>query len=107
MGVDGVHYVILTTDGTVRADSPVIQVCPMDFSDLYQVLAESFLSFLAQGCGVSNHVMDSVFNRERHGELALVPFLKSHFDMSRLWNEKRTRKLVEYLALIEQKPEML
>src|SRR5262249_39838142 len=65
MGVDGVHYAILTKDGVVRDDSPVIEVCPMDFDDFYQVLAESFLNYLAVGCGVSLLEMERVFEDER------------------------------------------
>lgn len=48
MGVDGVHYVILTIDGEVRDDSPVVYVSPMD-SDCYHILAADFLTFLAEG----------------------------------------------------------
>ena len=67
MGVDGVHYAILKRDGQVRDDSPVVYVSPMDSDDL-TILAESLLSFLAVGCGVSARKMQSVFNAERSGK---------------------------------------
>jgi hypothetical protein len=104
MGVDGVHYAILKVDGVVDDDSPVIQVCPMDFSDLYQVLAESFLTFLAVGCAVSRREMESVFATERAGEQTLVPFLKQRFKMSGLCDAKRSRQFRDCLELIEKKP---
>src|SRR5262249_44399236 len=47
MGVDGVHYAILAIDDGIMDESPVIQICPMDFSDLYQAKGDSFLMFLA------------------------------------------------------------
>lgn len=103
MGVDGVHYAVLTIEDAVCDESPVIQVCPMDFSDLYQVLADSFLSFLADGCGVSLIKMESVFAAERKGEEVLVSFLKEKFDMSRIWDEKRSRQFPDCLELIEKK----
>jgi len=103
MGVDGVHYAILTFDGAVRDDSPVIQICPMDFSDLYGVLAESFLSYLAQGCGVSIAKMEAVFAKERNGKQTLAPLLKERFDQSRLWREERSPDLDRFLDLIEPK----
>jgi hypothetical protein len=105
MGVDGVHYAILTNkEGIVGDDSPVIQICPMDFSDLYQTKGESFLAFLADACGVSIQEMEAVFVAERAGKATLVQFLKGHFDMSRLWDDNRTQRLERYLALIEPKP---
>src|SRR5438105_551065 len=83
MGVDGVHYAILKLDGQVRDDSPVVHVSPMDSNDL-TVMAESFLSFLTIGCGVSAREMQSVFDAERSGEHRLVEFLSQHFDRYRL-----------------------
>lgn len=103
MSVDGVHYAVLTIDGVVRDDSPVIQVCPMDFSNSYQVLADSFLNFLAYGCGVSVNKMETVLAVERKGEHVLVAFLKEKFDMSRLADEKRSRQFADCLELIEKK----
>ncbi len=76
MGVDGVHYAILKVDGEVRDDLPVVQVSPMDSEDIV-VLAESFLSFLADGCDVSLDEMQAVFDGERTGKRQLVPFLGS------------------------------
>ena len=93
MGVDGVHYAILKVDGEVSDESPVIHVGPMDFSEPYVVLGDSFISYLAAACGVAIGEMESVFAEERAGRERLVPFLKEHFVHSRLYDEKRLRKL--------------
>lgn len=86
MGVDGVHYAVLTIDGDVRDESPVLQVSPMN-GDCYHVLAPSFLDYLAAGCGVAATVMADVLAREGRGEAVLVTFLREHFAQSRLWPE--------------------
>jgi hypothetical protein len=104
MGCDGVHYVVLTIGGAVTDESPVVQVCPMDFSDLYQVLAESFLHFLATNCAVSLNQMELVFAKERAGEQVLIAFLKENFDLSLFWNDNRPRNLDHLLEFIEKKP---
>lgn len=105
MGVDGVHYVILRIDGKVRDDSPVVHVSPMDSDDI-SVLAASFLSSLAVGCGVSNRNMKALFDSERSDKRVLVGFLSQHFDLSRLLGEKRTVSLTEkYGYLVERKGE--
>ena len=78
MGVDGVHYAILKRGGSVRDDSPVVQVSPMDSDDV-TVLGESFLRYLADGCGVSDEEMVAVFETQRAGESRLVSFLVEHF----------------------------
>jgi hypothetical protein len=101
MGVDGVHYAILTIDGAVRDDSAVILISPMDFSDPCRVLSDSFLSYLANGCGASPEEMEVVFAKERAGKHALVPFLKKRFDQSLLWGV--SLKLQRCLDLIERK----
>jgi hypothetical protein len=101
--MDGVHYAILTMNGTVTDESPVIQICPMDFSDLYQALGDSFLAFLADGCGVCCAAMEDVFAAERAGTPTLVAFLKERFDMSRLGSEEQTQKLERYLSYIQPK----
>jgi hypothetical protein len=107
MGVDGVHYAILRICGHVRDDSPVVYVSPMDSRDV-AVLAESFLAFLANGCGVPLRKMQAVFGAERSGKRKLVPFLSKHFDFDRLLGEERTEPLtVKYGHLIEPKPESL
>lgn len=103
MGVDGVHYAILKIDGEVTDESPVIHVGPMDFSEPYVALGDSFIAYLAAACGVSIREMDSVFLEERSGGQKLVPFLKEHFVHSRLYDEKRLRKLEQYLKRVEQK----
>jgi hypothetical protein len=105
MGVDGVHYAILKIDGQVRDDSPVVHVSPMDSDDI-TVMAESFLSFLAVGCGVSPREMQAVFEAERSGGSQLVPFLSEHFDCYRLLGEERTHPLTaRYGHLVERKSE--
>lgn len=101
MGVDGVHYAILTIEGAVRDDSPVIQIGPMDFSQPYAVLGGSFLSYLADACDVSIPEMEAVFAKERAGKQKLVPFLKARYNHRRLFNEKRLRKLDKHLNRIE------
>ena len=103
MGVDGVHYAILAIDDGITDESPVIQICPMDFSDLYQAKGDSFLMFLADACGVSRGTMEEQFAAERAGKSVLVAFLKERFDMSRLWDEKRTQRLERYLRYIQPK----
>jgi hypothetical protein len=103
MGADGVHYAILASNGVVTDESPVIQICPMDFSDLYQARGESFLTFLADGCNVSRAEMENVFATEQSGTPTLVEFLKERFDMSRLWDDARTKKLEPFLSYIEPK----
>lgn len=104
MGVDGVHYAILTIDCAVRDDSPVIQIGPMDFSEPYSVLGETFLDYLAQGCGVTLDEMKSVFDAERSGAQTLISFLRQRFKQPRLFDETRRQKLDRYLDLIELKP---
>lgn len=101
MGVDGVHYAILAINGVVTDESPVIQICPMDFSDLYGAMGDCFLMFLADGCGVTCATIEDVFTAERAGTPTLVAFLKERFDMSRLWVEERSQKLKPYLRYIQ------
>jgi hypothetical protein len=103
MGVDGVHYAILKIGGAVTDDSPVIHVSPMDFSEPYAVLGETFLDYLAVACDVTHSEMEAVFTAERACGERLVPFLKAHFDHSRLYNKTRLRSLESYLKLIETK----
>lgn len=103
MGVDGVHYAILRINGEVTDESPVIHVGPMDFSEPYVALGDSFIAYLAAACGVSIREMDFVFQEERAGLQKLVPFLKEHFVHSRLYDENCLRKLDRYLEYIEQK----
>ena len=107
MGVDGVHYAVLTVQGSVRDDSPVIQVSPMDFSNPYYVLSESFFKYLADGCGVTAMEMEEVFADERAGKQTLVPFLRGRFDQDRLWGQNRSARLDQYLTLIEPKSALL
>jgi hypothetical protein len=103
MGVDGVHFAILKIDGAVTDESPVIHVSPMDFSKPYAVLGETFLAYLAAACDVTHSEMEAVFTAESTSGGKLVPFLKAHFDHSRLYNETRLRSLEWCLKLIETK----
>ncbi len=105
MGVDGVHYAILKRGGSVRDDSPVVQVSPMDSDDV-TVLGESFLRYLADGCGVSDEEMEAVFEATRAGEPRLISFLAEHFRGTQLLEEERTAKLnARYGHLVERKAE--
>src|SRR6266446_6439094 len=83
MGVDGVHYAILKCRGAVRDDSPVVQISPMDSDDVL-ILAESFLQYLADGCGVSAQQTQIFFDAQRAGKPALIPFIVAHFRRDRL-----------------------
>ena len=103
MGVDGVHYAVLALDGIVSDESPVIQVCPMDFDDPYQVLGESFLGFLADGCGVSREAMAATFAAEEAGSIVLIAHLRERFQMSRLSDDGRYHALRDYLRHIQPK----
>jgi hypothetical protein len=103
MGVDGVHYAVLEIGGVVTDESPVVQVCPMDFDAPYQVLGESFLGFLADGCGVSREAMAAVFAAERAGAPALVTYLRERLQMSRLSNDGRYQALRVHLRHIQPK----
>jgi hypothetical protein len=103
MRVDGVHSAILKLDGVVRDDSPVVQVSPTD-GDSVTVLADSFLDYLADGCGVSAEEMQSIFDAERAGERRLLPFLAEHFDGLKLLEEERTNDLTRrYGHMAERK----
>jgi hypothetical protein len=103
LGVDGVHYAILKIDGAISDNSPVIHIGPMDFTEPYAVLGDSFVAYLAAACGVSIREMESIFAEERAGRKKLVPFLKARFVHSRLYDEKRLRKMERYMGLIERK----
>lgn len=103
MGVDGVHYAVLALDGVVTDGSPVVQVSPMDFSDPYSVLGESFLGFLADGCGSSRGEMAELFAAERAGASELVEYLRKRFQMSRFWADGRADKLRALLRHIQFK----
>lgn len=103
MGVDGVHYAVLTTNGVVTDDSPVIHIGPMDFSEPYVVFGESFLDYLAAGCGVRLTEMASVLDAERTHGNRLVPFSRERFQRSRLFVEARTTGLTRHLQRIKPK----
>lgn len=101
MGVDGVHYAVLRVKGNIPDDSPVIQIAPMDFSDPYSVLADSFLEYLAIGCGVTGIEMERVFASERDGVSSLAEFLKERFDHSRIWNRERIQFIDRYRDMLD------
>lgn len=61
MGVDVVHTAILHDDGRVSDDSPVVYVCPMDSLSVF-VIADSFLSYLADACDVSHSEMTALLD---------------------------------------------
>lgn len=94
MGVDGVHWAMLTTEGQVRDDSPVVHVSPMDSDDV-TVIAESLTSLLAFGCGVTPERMLEVFEQERSDGGHLVPFLRGHFRSDGLLHDERVGPLQE------------
>ena len=101
MGVDGVHYAVLKLAGVVRDQSPVIQVSPMDDPPV-AVLAESFLAYLAEGCGLTCSDMEAVLNNERQGKGGLLETISARFDGQRLMIAQRIRHLSEkYGNLIE------
>ena len=106
MGVDGVHYAVLTINGIVRDDSPVVQVSPMDSEDVF-ILAGSFLNYLADGCDVSTRKMQAVFKEERAGKHTLIAFLNEHFDRcgaeSLLDDARIDRLMAQYGHLIQRK----
>jgi hypothetical protein len=103
MGVDGVHYAILTIDGTVRDQSPVLQVSPMD-GDCYHILAATFLDYLAAGCGVTATAMADILASEVRGEAVLVPFLRTRFSQRRLWPEGADEHRFDDLLSFVQAP---
>ena len=103
MGVDGVHYAILTIDGEVRDESPVLHVSPMD-GDCYVILAPTFLDYLAAGCRVTTRAMAEVLAREERGEAILVPFLREHFAQSRLWPAAADGHRFDHLLSFVQAP---
>ena len=96
MGCDGVHYAVLTIDGEVRDQSPVLQVSPME-GDWYHILAPTFLEYLAAGCGVTASAMADVLAREERGEVVLVAFLRERFSQRRLWPEGADEHRYDYL----------
>jgi hypothetical protein len=77
----------------------------MDSDDI-AVMAGSFLSFLADGCGVSANEMQAVFDVERSGTSQIVAFLSENFDPYRLLSEERTHSLTaRYGHFVERKVE--
>lgn len=105
MGVDGVHYAVLKLAGMVRNQSPVVRISPMD-DPAVCVLAESFLAYLAEGCGMSRSAMETVMEREREGKGGLLEVICAQFDGGQLMIEQRIDHLTKkYGHLIEPKGE--
>lgn len=103
MRVDGDHEAILKIDGAIRNDSPVIHVSPMDPEDVF-VVADSFLSYLADACRVDLEEMRQIIDRERSGKNVLVPYLSNRFDGTVLLDESRCNAFTaKYSPLIERK----
>jgi len=86
MGCDGVHTAVLLVDGVVSNDSPVVYVSPMDTPGVC-VIAESFLTYLADGCGADRYAIESLLDT---GGQPLIDFVRSNFDTLRLLREDRT-----------------
>jgi hypothetical protein len=103
MGVDGVHYAIVTTRGVTDDASPVIEICPMDFDQVYAVLGESFLDYLATGCGVGAAEMESILDTERATGNHLIPFLRERFRHSRMLGDARLQSLAHHLGRVDRK----
>jgi hypothetical protein len=102
MGCDGVHYAILKIDGKICDDSPVITISPMDFSEQYWVIGESFREYLAVACAISLDEMGKVIDEERSGKPVLAEYLRKNYDHMRLSNETRISHLNRlYLHLID------
>ena len=66
MGVDGVHYALLSEDGQLSNGSPVVQVSPMDFDQPVIVLASCFLEYLAVGCSLPVSEVEILLSRRDH-----------------------------------------
>lgn len=98
MGVDGVHYAVLTQEGAVAEDSPIVEVSPMDFDRPVTVIAESFLDYLATGCSTSTAELLQVLHQEANSGGVLVPYLASHFDQTRLSEHPRVPELTARYA---------
>lgn len=106
MGVDGVHTAMLKLDGAVREDSPVIYVSPTDGEDEWTILAPTFVDYLADGCAVPTQKIEELLGTVDSNPEALMQFLQTNFDGSRLLDENRIRSLNKrYLRLVENKAE--
>src|ERR1700722_735722 len=108
LGVDGVHYAILTIDGESRDESPVIQISPTSFDSPYMLLAPTFTDYLAKGCAVSRKEIKDLLAAEQAGRSSLEEFLRSHFDGMRFFPEGAADAeydLGPYAKLIIPRPE--
>jgi hypothetical protein len=105
MGVDGVHYAILTIDGEIREESPVIVIRPMDFDEPYSLLAPTFTDYLARGCAVSREEIEDLLVAEQAGHSSLVEFMRSNFDGTRFFSDGPENDIGPYAKLIIPRPE--
>lgn len=87
--VDGVHQAILLDNGRVTDWSAVVYVSPMDSDDLF-VIADTFLNYLAVGCGVAPSEIDAHL---RSGSPELVQLLRTSFRQEPLLDEERIATL--------------
>ena len=105
MGVDGVHYAILKIDGQIQDNSPVIQICPMDFEEPYSLLAPSFTDYLAIGCGATPQEIEALLRDEHAGNPSLLAFMRSRFQQSRFWTDGVDRDIGPFAKIIVKKPD--
>ena len=102
-GENGIHYAILRINGVIREDSPVIHVSPMDLDKPHVVLGTSFLSFVAVACDASLNKMDQVFTAAQDLKSTLLHFMKTNFDLRRLYHVDRLPPIQHLLSFIEPK----
>ena len=101
MGVDGVHSAVLQIDGNVADNSPVVMICPMDSDDIF-VIAETFIQYLAVGCGVDESKILELADQEQETAGTLASFLTTHFRANFLDDEDRIERLnKKYLHLLK------
>jgi hypothetical protein len=89
MGVDGVHYALLSEDGDLSNQSPVVQVSPMDFDQPVLVLANSFLEYLAIGCDLPEQEVEVLLSGNENEGQQLIELLAQRFDQSRLYEDEQ------------------
>ena len=105
MGVDGVHTAIITFDGMVREDSPVVYISPMDFDSAVTVVAPTFLDYLADGCGIDRSAMAEALESSQRDPGEFLRLLDSNFDSQRLLESDRIERLNgEYLDQVQVNP---
>jgi hypothetical protein len=94
MGVDGVHYALLSEDGDLCNEAPVVQISPMDFEQPVVVLANSFVEYLALGCSLPESEVEALLSGDLDDGRKLVALLAQRFEQARLYeDEQRLRTL--------------